>query len=621
MLERAFYERRREFEGGPVEILTAMATTGFDGGSSLSRSLASEEALEAAGLEVHLQGPGGLEIWKAPRGVFSRSLVVRKMAVWSEERERYVVRSLCAETRHCIGRVLDWPRGPGEVALWLQACDFLLIDLQTHELAFAISCAVNGWLEKSKSLLCDCASFEALAHSGRMKNYNSRVQLASVGREPSMSDEAYAYGSPNSPEEERSFLASKGSGHLLLNSLRCDEIAESGRPVTDILKVLCKVCEPYASKATDLPGEQRAFGCAPLPLHGCIEAVSKALLGLTNTAKGCLHLLDNVRSLRSAYGAGVARHFVHRSFCCLYLAESLEEDQFCAVPPETVRDLQDLYREGALNLACFLPVRDKLCYFLPGLLGSQEVFQVLSSATSIFERACSLVPWLGRVLTGPLKLHLTGSFLCWCRTVREPTCRPEPGDVDLFCERLEDLDQAAAQVSESLAAFAKQLWPDAVVSVARPNAYRRVLKVCAENDSRRLAAAPSYMLSCDVYVNSLKKVSQYHLPQVRGSLRLEEGKPELFLTASAAISWITMLNIDYNAFRGAKTPPDIVARRWLWGFNLCVSERERPLMCNYLMKRFPSKFLERFEMQRPQRLSAHGGCVFRFSNSPHIVEN
>ena len=592
-----------------------MATTGFNGGSSLSRSLASEEALEAAGLEVHLQGPGGLEIWKAPRGILSRSLVVRKMAVWSEERERYVVRSLCAETRHCIEKLLDWPRGPGEVALWLQACDFLLIDLQMHELAFAVSCAVNGWLEKSKSLLCDCASFEALAHSGRMKSYNSLVLISSVGRETSMSDEASAYGSPKSLEEERAFLASKGSAHLLLNSVRCDEIAESGRPVTDILKVLCKVCEPYANKATHLSQEP------PLPLHGCIESVSKALLGLTNTAKGCLHLLDNVRSLRSAYGAGVARHFVHRSFCCLYLAESLEEDQFCAVPPETVRDLQDLYREGVLNLACFLPVRDKLCYFLPGLLGSQEVFQVLSSAASILERACSLVPWLGRVLTGALKLHLTGSFLCWCRTVRQPTCRPAPGDVDLFCERLEDLEQAAAQVSEGLAAFAKKLWPDAEVSVARPNAYRRVLKVVAENDSRRLASAPSYILSCDVYVNSLKKVSQYHLPQVRGSLRLEEGKPELFLTASAAISWITMLNIDYNAFRGAKTPPDIVARRWLWGFNLCLSERERQLMCEFLMKRFPAKFLERFEMQRPQRLCAHGGCVFQFSNAPHIVEN
>lgn len=606
-----------------VDTLTVMATTGFDGGSSsLSRSIASEEDLEAAGLEVHLEGPGRLEIWKAPRGFFSRSLVMRKMAVWSEEHKRYVVRSLCAETLHCIGRVIDWPRCPEEVAPWLQACDFLLIDLQIHELAFAISCAVNGWLEKSVSLLCDCASFEALAHSRRMKSYNALVQISSVVRDNFMSDEPYAYGSPvRSLEEERSFLASKSSVHLLLNSLRCEEVAESGRPITDILEILCKVCEPYAKEANDIFSDQHAFRSSPLPLHGCIESVSKALLSLTNTAKGCLHLLGNVRSLRAAYGTVVTRHFVHRCFCGLYLAESLEEEEFCAVPPETVRDLQDLYREGILNLSCFIPVRDKLCYLLPGLLGSQEVSQVLSSATSIFERACSLVPWLSRILTGPLKLHLTGSFLCWCRTVQEPTCRPEPGDLDLFCERLEDLEQAAAQVSESLTAFAKKYWPDAEVSVARPNAYRHVLKVVAEKDSWRLDSVPSYMLSCDVYVNSLKKVSQYHLPQVRGSLRLEKGKPELFLTASAAISWITMLNIDYNAFRGAKTPLDIVARRWLWGFNLCVSERERRLMCEFLMKRFPSKYLERFEMQRPQRLSAHGGCVFRFSNSPDIFEN
>ena len=72
-----------------------------------------------------------------------------------------------------------------------------------------------------------------------------------------------------------------------------------------------------------------------------------------------------------------------------------------------------------------------------------------------------------------------------------------------------------------------------------------------------------------------------------------------------------MLNIDYSAFRGAKTPFEIIARRWLWGFNLCVSEQESNLMCDYLFSSYPLQFIEKDDMRRPRRLNAHVGCVLR----------
>ena len=585
---------------------------------SLSQSLASSEELEKRGVEVHVHGSCDVEIWKVPRGLLSRSLVVRKMAVWATARERYVLRPTCPDTLRCLGVMIDWPRCPEDVGPWLEACDFLLVSLQLHELAFAVSCAVHSWLAASDTTLCDCSSFEALAHSRRMKGYNALVQLSAASREAPSTDEGmYAYGAT---EDEEAFTASKGSSQLLLESIRCDALAESCLSMGGILRVLAEACTPYAL-AADQHLERHAFCGSPSQVHGAVESVARTLLGLTNTAKGSLHLLRDVRSLRAAFGTVAARHFVHRCFCCLYLAESFEEVAFCAVPVETTRDLQELYQEGVLNLCCMVPARDRLCFLLPGLLGAREVSPLLHTAAAIFHRACTLVPWLCCTMrTEAHKFHLTGSFLCWCRTEYEPNCWHEPpGDVDLFCEQNEDLEQAAEHVGVGMLAFARAYWHDATVSVSRPNAYRRVLKIHLATHAERLQEVPSYTLSCDVYMNNLRKVSQYHLPQVRACLWLKNGSPELFLTASAAISWITMLNVDYNAFRGTKTPFEIISRRWLWGFNLCVSESELHLMCIYLRTSHPEVFQDREDMQRPQRLSAHVGCVLRFSNMPDLV--
>jgi hypothetical protein len=334
-------------------------------------------------------------------------------------------------------------------------------------------------------------------------------------------------------------------------------------------------------------------------------------LELTNTADGSLYLLREVCALRAAFGTVAARHYVHRCFCCLYLAETFEEVDLCSVPLETAHALQAFYREGLLSLCCFVPARDGLCFLLPGLLGAQEVAPLLPSAEAVFERACGEVPWLLSAMTGPHPLHLTGSFLCWCRTSEKPETQLRPGDVDLFCEREEELEAAAAHVSEGMLAFARRVWSDAFVFVSKPNAYRLVLQIRLPSDVQRLGGVPQHCLNCDVYVNNKINVSQYHLPQVRGSLSLESGRPRLFLAASAAISWITMLNVDYSAFRGAKTPFEIIAKRWLWGFNLCVSEQESKLLCEYLFSSHPSEFLEKDDMRRPRRLSAHVGCVLR----------
>lgn len=589
-----------------------MAWLGGPESCSLSRPLALPEELERRGAEIHVAAASRFEVWKLPRGLLSRSPVLRKLAAWDSERQRFVIRPVCQETLRSVGVALDWPRSPADFAAWATACDFLMVSPDLHELAFAVSCALQPWLASAGAALCDCSSFEALAHSRRMKSYGALAKLAPFARAGTDEDVYYGSSSTQAEEARARILASCGASQIL-ESVRCSDLAEAGLPVGAALNALALACEPYAA-AGDASEEPSAFRGRPSLLCGAVDSVALTLLELTNTAKGSLHLLGEVCALHAAFGTVAARHYVHRCFCCLYLAETFEEVDLCAVPLETVHALQDSYREGRLNLCCFVPARDKLCFLLPGLLGAQEVAPVLPSADAVFERACAEVPWLFSAMTGRHPLHLTGSFLCWCRTAQEPATHLRPGDVDLFCERGEELEGAAGHVSECMLASARRLWSDAFVFVSKPNAYRLVLEIRLPSDSQRLEGVPVHALHCDVYVNNRKKVSQYHLPQVRGSLNLENGRPRLFLTASAAIAWITMLNVDYSAFRGAKTPFEIIARRWLWGFNLCVSEQESNLMCDYLYSTHPWEFVEKEDMRRPRRLKAHVGCVLRSSS-------
>ena len=589
--------------------MNSMAWLGGPESCSLSQPLVLSEELERHGVEIHVAGPARYDVWKLPRGLLSRSPVVRKLAAWDSERQIFVLRPTCQETLRSFGLAVDWPRSPVEFASWATACDFLMVSPDLHELAFAVSCALQPWLAIAGSALCDCSSFAALAHTRRLKSYGALAKLGPSAR-AGMDDGGYAYGSSSKQaEEERAHIRTTGGASQILESVRRGDLAEAGLPVGAALNALALACEPYVALGDDSE-EPSAFRGRPSQLCGAVECVAQTLLELTNTAEGSLYLLREVCALQAAFGTVAARHYVHRCFCCLYLAETFEEVDLCAVPLETAHALQELYREGLLNLCCFVPVRDRLCFLLPGLLGAQEVAPLFPSAEAVFARACNEVPWLLSAMTGPHPLHLTGSFLCWCRTSQEPETYLRPGDVDLFCERGEELEEAAAHVSEGMLAFARRFWSDVSVFVSKPNAYRLVLQIRLP-DAQRLGGVPEHCLNCDVYVNSKRKVSQYHLPQVRGSLSLESGRPRLFLAASAAISWITMLNIDYSAFRGAKTPFEIIARRWLWGFNLCVSEQESNLMCDYLFSSYPLQFIEKDDMRRPRRLNAHVGCVLR----------
>jgi hypothetical protein len=578
--------------------------------SSLLRPLVNQHDLDAAGLEVRLPGSP-----RVPSALLSRSPFVQKMAYRAPGGGAYVLRAESPQLAGFLTAFLSWPESPETFEAWWAACDFLMLSPHLHEISFAASRALHCL---SFDGLIDCSSFESLLFGRRARKFNTLLDSFLGTRAVPMEDVG-PYDQVESLNlivfEEQRKNREPGGEPLLLDSIRSTTLPDHFQGVEVVYSKLLQVCQALEveSGVFSMPNTQ-VFCRTPTPLHAPVEMVTRTLVALTNTARGSRRVLGLVRSLHMAYGASIARQFVHRAFCCLYLAESLEEVGLGSVPLDLAHDLQTIYFERILDMACFIPAHDRLCFLLPGLLGSRETMPLRQTAEEIYEQATRLVPWLSEAMQGPVGLHLTGSLLCWCRgTYLE--VGPSPGDVDLFCERPEELEEAARQVAEAMVSFAKKVCASASVEARRHNSGRFVLKMVEVPEPVQL---PSYVRSCDVYVNTPLKVSKYHLPQVRASLRLEAGVPSLFLTASAAIAWITMLNVDYNSFRGRggeKTPYQIVARSWLWGFNLLVSDAERASLEDYLRHVHPVEYNRAVMLSRPQRLREHTSCSMHLSSS------
>ena len=111
------------------------------------------------------------------------------------------------------------------------------------------------------------------------------------------------------------------------------------------------------------------------------------------------------------------------------------------------------------------------------------------------------------------------------------------------------------------------------------------------------AASPAFR--CDLYVNSLARVQKYHLPMVRASWDVRA--KALYLAPSCAIALVTSLNIDCQMFAGhSKTPEEILAGKWLWGFNHCMRGSDAAIMAAHLALFHPDALLRAELEGRPE---------------------
>jgi hypothetical protein len=312
------------------------------------------------------------------------------------------------------------------------------------------------------------------------------------------------------------------------------------------------------------------------------------VLGRLRAPEGALALLADASEVLVLFSDELGRWLVHRALRTLYCTESAGRE-CCSVPLATAFELQCLYAAGRLDLDSFVPVlrtAERRRIVLPGLRGRREVGRLCRDERELDRRVCDLVPWLSAAsLSGPAALHLSGSMLCHALHHREEGPSepdpdwPGPSDVDVFCDR-HSLAEAEEQIGHAMSDYAAWLCGSEApwqLRRASPNDSRRKLSVDCFHRSPRL--------QCDLYVNSRRQVLQYHMPQVRSCW--DHRDKRLFLAPSCAVALVTGLNVDCHLFAGHKTPQEILANKWLWGFNVCLAMEDAVAMVDHLRREHP----------------------------------
>ena len=570
----------------------------FEPQSFLARPPVASEQLREAGLELVLLASPCSKSWRVPTTLLAKSFVVQKQATRSSPPfdRSFSIYFGRVEDLQPYFQVSDWPRNTEDWGRWIQACDYLLIDLEAHELAFSISNSLRGPLQKFRDVWrLEPLSREAL-HLTRQASCTGTLDTVRV-----TDTDGYNEYEPAIPEVA---VRSKEAWRSVVMKGLLEPFSTSG--LTHLSSVISQVKLFVLEKAPqEIQASAKETGALK---HVCpdmqsmVAVISEALLATSLTCEGSLYLLENIRDLIDALGVLGCRYLVQRAFATLLLAESYGELVHCYVPLRILEDLQQLYAGEKLTLNCFMPILDNATYFLPGLLGRNEVAPLFSDPEEVFRRAVDLVPWLTMAMRGTPRLCLTGSLLCFCRS-RYALGTP-PRDVDLFCEEESQLEDACELVCRSMQVFAASVGCGGT-KIQRINPRRtRVLLERGRTQSASEGSFADFCFSCDVYVNSTVKVSRYHLAQVRGLLRLQDGgrSPELLLTASAGISWITMISIDYHEIVGSRSPRETIAAYWERGFNLCLKRHQLAEMTAYLQENRSEQYLVSKFHQRPQRL-------------------
>ena len=567
-----------------------------EGAEELAKDAVPRQKLRNGTLSLVLVTRGISSCWRAPLHFLSRSFVVQKRAREASgpffRPGDFSIIFHSQEDMDPYLQVIEIPSDSTSFLKWMNACDYLLIDLKTHELAFAASNALSDAIRAMEIERGPDPFSEEAVEVCRRKVWKKalrewRRQDAATEYPPSTASDA-AVPASRQAEFERS-LKSK-----LRRSLQEQNLSDLAPLAGAVLRTLRKLSLKECPSPTSVT---------------ILELFSRSVYEASLLVDGALHLLKHMGELSSSLGISAARFLAQKCLGTLNLAEKLEVARESYVPLGTAASLQQLYQAGTLTLNSLLPIQDTKTFFLPFLLGRQEVAPLLSSDEAVFRRARTMVPWLGTALlhaTGQPRLTLTGGLLCYCRS---PVAKgPEPSDVDLFCDSQELLDAASRRVQRCMKAHTNE-----EVLVEQVNGSRcRVF----------VQGSVSFSWKCDVYVNSESRVAKYHLAQVRCCLRLtEQNDAELLLSPSAAVAWVTMVSLDFYDIRGSKAPEEILASYWDKGFNVCLTQGQHAETCRYLhATRHPaydvSKRFKRPERLVPFRPSKHLAVTHPASEAP-----
>ena len=528
-------------------------------GGSLERQALPEEAFGGgAAASLALRG----RALPLPAELLASSFVLRKLAVAVEG--GFAVDLHCPVTAEHCATFLHAPPGARGLLRWLRAADFLLAQPSAPQLMVAVHSCLGPYL---------CS--RRLARPDAVTPADRHPPPFLAGRAPpALEGDDYDRPEQQPDRPERRVAAA------------CDEDGESWS-VLDFAAALRRVDEMLM-----LASRPFAFALhAELLKRGAVAAV----LHRCSSGAGAVAVLDGARTLLDLFGASLGGWLVYRALRSAYCRECGGEA--LSVPLSAAADLQRLYCAGRLTLDHLLPL-DRTCAvdktMLPGLRGRADVAQLLGEGVA--QRLVRAVPWLEEAAAWPAPLHLAGSLLVAALTDHPPDADwPGPGDVDLYCERAEELPAAREQVLDAM----RRRYGQPVVAQQSGSSTRTAF--CS-------GRGDSFDRRADVYVCSTPRVMQYHLPVVRASFDLRTR--ELFLAPSCACALITGLNVDCRIFKARKTPQQILASKWLQGYNTLLHREDAEAMRQHLREHHGEALRRAEGLGRPVRLRLASYAAF-----------
>jgi len=518
--------------------------------AAVERHATAAAALEEVAVDVFLRGARV----SACRAAVAASFFLRKTGDFEADRFKVYLEDETA-CKH-VAAYLAPGRGVAGFLSWVEAADFLLAYPPRPVIWAAVCSTLGDWSGTERLREPD---FETRADTG---------EFFLLGQTSAEDAGGYA------PTPKASRLADPPG---------CEARGGAAAELWSVVELCYRAGQVWRALFQESPTAVRASVADLNFFRG--RLVSAILRRVGSGPEGALDVLAAAGSLLDTFGRQVGIWLVYRALRAAYVAES--RGHLCSVPLATVHSLQILYVSGALDLHVFVPVsrpKSRLGAVwrrtLPGARGRDELARVVATEAQLESRLLSLVPWLGSAfLTSDLQV--TGSMLCHAllECASPDVDWPGPGDVDVFCAR----EQLLRAEEEIAVAMTWHFSSDGQHEVKREelNASRRLI---------RASGLPQAAARCDLYVNTLAQVQRYHLPAVRASWSLRSRR--LHLTPSCAVALITGLNVDANPMGGSrsKTPSQILANKWLWGFNYCLRNNDVSRLCTYLQTAHPAAF-------------------------------
>ena len=502
--------------------------------------------------DIDVQGKGTYHLVDCG-GLLSRSAYIQRLNAGGSQSGGLNM-TITQETFEVIKTAVRIPSSASEYAAWEEALDFLIINPPPHVVRLVAHFTLK------EVFTCPPPKM--------IYTYGDFIESRHFSTPALTSMDPLGYDAPSPQEMSRS------------PPVQRDEFGPEDMPLAPLLTCtavrLSRLVGLWSKDDDDKMKEDEDTGYPNSVAKECgiavRDLVRRALIRLAGTRQGCASILLHLEEVYPTLELETFRYVVYEAMRSMYLAE-ITDCTFVDIALETVLWMSKAYRNDILTVNTLAPFarsyfRNRLIGILPsGLAPSSETPNIVTSLVELRHQLTSRVPWLPNLFKRrPQGVYVTGSLLndaaVFIASKEGGQALSTFGDVDIFCLNHTEIEGVANDVLACM-----KEWTDGVVAGGV------AFDVSQSHPTKFVMRCPDMNISSlrvDVYSHPLKRVQQYHLPQVRAAFDWRH----LHISPSAAIAWIARLNIDIRLIQGSKSAEDVIIQKWKSGYNTCVSLTE-----------------------------------------------